>query len=48
MGYWMQFGSGLAWGALPTFPCNDLMNVPNIERDLARYKQHLAEILKIG
>lgn len=30
--------------ALPSFICNDVMKVPNIEHDVTRYEQHLAEV----
>lgn len=33
----------LGMSALPTFLCTDVMKVPNIERDVARYQRHLAE-----
>lgn len=36
----------LGMSALPTFLCTDVMKVPNIERDVARYEQHLAEVIK--
>lgn len=32
---------------LPTFLCTDVMKVPNIERDIARYERHLAEVFDI-
>lgn len=38
----------LGMSALPTFLCSDVMKVPAIERDVARYEQHLAEVLKLG
>lgn len=28
---------------LPTFMCNDVIKQPDIEGDIARYRQHLAE-----
>ncbi len=34
----------LGMSALPTFICNDVMKVPNIEQDVARYEQHLARV----
>lgn len=34
----------LGMSALPTFICNDVMKMPNIERDVARYEQHLAKV----
>lgn len=34
----------LGMSALPTFICNDVMKVPDIERDVARYEQHLATL----
>ncbi|QTS85195.1 NAD(P)H-dependent oxidoreductase [Ectopseudomonas khazarica] len=34
----------LGMNALPTFICNDVMKVPDIERDVARYEQHLATL----
>lgn len=34
----------LGMSALPTFICNDVMKVPNIEQDVARYEQHLAKV----
>ncbi|MGG2396748.1 NAD(P)H-dependent oxidoreductase [Pseudomonas sp. SH1-B] len=37
----------LGMNALPTFLCNDVMKVPNIEHDVARYEQHLAEVFGI-
>ena len=36
----------LGMSALPTFLCCDVMKVPAIERDVARYEQHLAEVIK--
>lgn len=36
----------LGMSALPTFLCTDVMKMPNIERDVARYEQHLAEVIK--
>ena len=36
----------LGMSALPTCLCTDVMKVPNIERDVARYEQHLAEVIK--
>ena len=30
--------------ALPTFICNDVIKQPDIETDIARYREHLAEI----
>ena len=36
----------LGMSALPTFLCVDVMKVPNIEADVARYEQHLAAIFQ--
>jgi modulator of drug activity B len=36
----------LGMSALPTFLSTDVMKMPNIERDIARYEQHLAEVVK--
>ena len=36
----------LGMRALPTFLCVDVMKVPNIEADVARYEQHLAAIFQ--
>lgn len=36
----------LGMSALPTFLSTDVMKMPNIERDVARYEQHLAEVVK--
>ena len=36
----------LGMSGLPTFICNDVMKVPNIEHDVARYEQHLAEVFQ--
>ena len=38
----------LGMSALPTFICNDVMKVPNIERDVARYEQHLARVFGVA
>ncbi|MBA4243906.1 MAG: NADPH quinone reductase MdaB [Pseudomonas sp.] len=38
----------LGMSALPTFICNDVMKVPNIERDVARYEQHLAQVFGVA
>jgi modulator of drug activity B len=32
--------------ALPTFLSTDVMKMPNIKRDIARYEQHLAGVVK--
>lgn len=37
----------LGMSALPTFICNDVMKVPDIERDVARYEQHLATLFAL-
>ena len=37
----------LGMSALPTFLSTDVMKVPNIERDVARYQQHLAEVFGV-
>lgn len=37
----------LGMRALPTFLCTDVMKQPNIERDVARYQQHLAGVFQI-
>lgn len=34
----------LGMEALPTFICNDVIKQPDIETDIARYREHLAEI----
>lgn len=34
----------LGMTALPTFMCNDVIKQPDIEQDIARYQQHLAQI----
>lgn len=34
----------LGMSALPTFLCTDVIKQPDIERDVARYQQHLAEV----
>jgi modulator of drug activity B len=34
----------LGMDGLPTFLCNDVMKVPAIEADVARYEQHLARV----
>lgn len=31
---------------LPTFMCNDVIKQPDIEGDISRYRQHLAENFK--
>ncbi|WJN61083.1 NAD(P)H-dependent oxidoreductase [Pseudomonas sp. SO81] len=36
----------LGMSALPTFLSTDVMKMPNIERDVARYEQHLTEVVK--
>ena len=36
----------LGMSALPTFRCTDVMKMPNIERDVARYERHLGEVLQ--
>lgn len=36
----------LGMRALPTFLCVDVMKVPSIEADVARYEQHLAAVFK--
>ncbi|PIA67595.1 NAD(P)H-dependent oxidoreductase [Pseudomonas sediminis] len=36
----------LGMTGLPTFICNDVMKVPSIEQDVARYEQHLAEVFQ--
>jgi len=38
----------LGMSGLPTFICNDVMKVPNIERDVARYEQHLAQVFGVA
>ena len=38
----------LGMSALPTFICNDVMKAPNIERDVARYEQHLARVFGVA
>lgn len=35
----------LGMQALPTFLCADVMKQPNIEGDVARYREHLARVL---
>lgn len=35
----------LSMQALPTFLCADVMKQPNIEGDVARYREHLARVL---
>ncbi|MGQ7959039.1 NAD(P)H-dependent oxidoreductase [Pseudomonas sp. SP16.1] len=37
----------LGMTALPTFLSTDVMKQPNIERDVARYQQHLAEVFGV-
>jgi modulator of drug activity B len=34
--------------ALPTFLCVDVMKRPAIEADVARYQQHLAQVLALA
>lgn len=34
----------LGMQALPTFLCADVMKQPNIEGDVARYREHLARV----
>lgn len=34
----------LAMSGLPTFICNDVIKQPEIERDIARYREHLGKI----
>ncbi|MCW1936429.1 NAD(P)H-dependent oxidoreductase [Pseudomonas sp. MDMC_285] len=38
----------LGMTGLPTFICNDVMKVPSIEQDVARYEQHLALVFGIA
>ncbi|WXL24714.1 NAD(P)H-dependent oxidoreductase [Ectopseudomonas mendocina] len=38
----------LGMQALPTFICNDVMKVPNIENDVLRYQQHLRDVFGIA
>ncbi|GAD61148.1 NAD(P)H-dependent oxidoreductase [Aquipseudomonas alcaligenes] len=38
----------LGMSALPTFLCTDVMKRPDIERDVARYQRHLAEVFNLG
>ncbi|PIA72790.1 flavodoxin family protein [Ectopseudomonas toyotomiensis] len=38
----------LGMSGLPTFICNDVMKVPNIEQDVARYEQHLAQVFGVN
>ncbi|RRV36767.1 flavodoxin family protein [Pseudomonas sp. o96-267] len=38
----------LGMTGLPTFICNDVMKVPSIEQDVARYEQHLAQVFGIA
>ncbi len=38
----------LGMSGLPTFICNDVMKVPNIEHDVARYEQHLAQVFGVN
>lgn len=38
----------LGMSGLPTFICNDVMKVPNIERDVVRYEQHLAQVFGVA
>jgi len=34
----------LGMEGLPTFICNDVIKLPNVDRDIARYRAHLASI----
>ncbi|WP_343349504.1 NAD(P)H-dependent oxidoreductase [Pseudomonas sediminis] len=38
----------LGMTGLPTFICNDVMKVPAIEQDVARYEQHLAQVFGVA
>ncbi|MBG0840986.1 NAD(P)H-dependent oxidoreductase [Ectopseudomonas toyotomiensis] len=38
----------LGMSGLPTFICNDVMKVPSIEQDVARYEQHLAQVFGVN
>lgn len=38
----------LGMTGLPTFICNDVMKEPNIEHDVARYEQHLAQVFGVN
>jgi len=38
----------LGMSGLPTFICNDVMKVPSIEQDVARYEQHLAQVFGVA
>ncbi|PKM06693.1 MAG: NADPH quinone reductase MdaB, partial [Gammaproteobacteria bacterium HGW-Gammaproteobacteria-5] len=38
----------LGMSGLPTFICNDVMKVPSIEHDVARYEQHLAQVFGVA
>ncbi|HCP54373.1 MAG TPA: NADPH quinone reductase MdaB, partial [Pseudomonas sp.] len=38
----------LGMSALPTFICNDVMKVPAIEADCARYTQHLLDVFALN
>ena len=38
----------LGMTGLPTFICNDVMKMPDIERDVARYEQHLARVFGVA
>ena len=38
----------LGMTGLPTFICNDVMKVPSIEHDVARYEQHLAKVFGVN
>lgn len=38
----------LGMTGLPTFICNDVMKVPSIEQDVARYEQHLAQVFGVA
>ncbi|MDR3021540.1 MAG: NAD(P)H-dependent oxidoreductase [Clostridiales bacterium] len=35
----------IGMSALPTFMCNDVMKVPNVEKNIVDYKEHLKKIL---
>jgi len=36
----------LGMRALPTFLCVDVMKRPDVERDVQRYREHLARVLQ--
>jgi modulator of drug activity B len=38
----------LGMTGLPTFLCVDVMKRPDIERDMARYEQHLTEVFGLS